>query len=108
MMNKRLGSSECQPVNPSNLFANQVNDMKCEGEGTKSEGTSFATRIPSKVPMVVGTPHRCYQMDRHATLHPAEEKHAVTSGSIRLMMFSKEIVHADAVHRKLKMLRYVE
>ena len=30
------------------------------------------------------------------------------SGSIRLMMFSKEIVHVDAVHRKLKMLRYVE
>ena len=82
-MNKRLGSSECQPVNPSNLFANQVNDMKCEGEGTKSEGTtSFATGIPSKVPMVVGTPHRCYQMDRHARMHPVEEKHAVTAAPV--------------------------
>ena len=82
MMNKRLGSSECQRVNPSNLFANQVHDVKCMMEQMIVEVQSccratFATNIPSKVPMVVGT-HSCCQIHRHSTMHPVEEKRAAT------------------------------
>ena len=89
MINKQLGSSECQRVNPSNLFANQVNDVKCENKGTNDSGVSIllSNQFLQQTHSIQGSngggqlTHRCCQIlqIRRATLHPAEEKHAVTA-----------------------------
>lgn len=115
MINKQLGSSECQRVNPSNLFANQVNDVKCENKGTNASGVSIllSNRFCNKrsiqgsngggQPLLLPD-----SADSACDIASCGRKTCSHSGSIRLMMYSKKIVHVDAVHRKLKMLRYVE
>lgn len=61
-------------------------DVKCESKGKEQMivefqsccRATFATNIPSKVPMVVGT-HSCCQIHRRSTMHPVEEKRAATA-----------------------------